>query len=203
MGVLLRVDARAGATDDSTGVVVASTSASAISSAPVSQLRPAAGSTSTSGADSAATPRAVDQDVQTLKKELVDLNRDLFRLEEELLYPSSTQVAVFLSMNIGAFFALDSVQLRLDGKEVANYLYTEREVEALHRGGVQKLYLGNLKAGKHELVAVFTGKGPHERDYRRGTTLEFEKAVGARYLELRITDREAALQPEFTVRQWD
>jgi hypothetical protein len=201
--VLLRVDARAGATDDSTGVVVASTSASAISSAPVSQLRPAAGSTSTSGADSAATPRAVDQDVQTLKKELVDLNRDLFRLEEELLYPSSTQVAVFLSMNIGAFFALDSVQLRVDGKEVANYLYTEREVEALHRGGVQKLYLGNLKAGKHELVAVFTGKGPHERDYRRGTTLEFEKAVGARYLELRITDREAALQPEFTVRQWD
>jgi hypothetical protein len=60
-----------------------------------------------------------------------------------------------------------------------------------------------VKAGKHELVAVFTGKGPHERDYRRGTTLTFEKAVGARYLELRITDREAALQPEFTVRQWD
>ena len=148
-------------------------------------------------------PRTVDQDVQALKKELVDLNRDLFRLEEELLYPASTQVAVFLSVNLGTFFALDSVQLELDGKEVANYLYTEREVEALHRGGVQKLYLGNLKAGEHELVAVFTGKGPHERDYRRGTTVRFEKAVGAKYVELRITDREASLQPEFAVRQWE
>lgn len=147
--------------------------------------------------------RTVDQDVQALKKELVDLNRDLFRLEEELLYPASTQVAVFVSMNVGTFFALDSVQLRIDGKEVANYLYTGREVEALHRGGVQKLYLGNLKAGEHELVAVFTGKGPHDRDYRRGTTLKFEKAVGAKYVELRITDRVAALQPEFTVRQWE
>ena len=147
--------------------------------------------------------RTVDQDVQALKKELVDLNRDLFRLEEELLYPASTQVAVFLSVNLGTFFALDSVRLELDGKEVANYLYTEREVEALHRGGVQKLYLGNLKAGEHELVAVFTGKGPHDRDYRRGTTVKFEKAVGAKYVELRITDREASLQPEFVVRQWE
>ena len=147
--------------------------------------------------------RTVDQDVQALKKELVDLNRDLFRLEEELLYPASTQVAVFLSVNLGTFFALDSVQLELDGKEVANYLYTEREVEALHRGGVQKLYLGNLKAGEHELVAVFTGKGPHDRDYRRGTTVKFEKAVGAKYVELPITDREASLQPEFAVRQWE
>lgn len=147
--------------------------------------------------------RTVDQEVQALKKELLDLNRDLFRLEEELLYPASTQVAVFLSVNLGTFFALDSVQLKLDGKEVANYLYTEREVEALHRGGVQKLYLGNLKAGEHELVAVFTGKGPHDRDYRRGTTVRFEKAVGAKYVELRITDREASLQPEFAVRQWE
>ena len=147
--------------------------------------------------------KAVDQDVQALKKQLIDLNRDLFKLEEELLYPASTQVAVFLSVDVGTFFGLDSVMLKVDDKEVANYLYTEREVQALHRGGVQKLYLGNLKAGEHEIVAFFTGKGPHDRDYRRGTTLKFEKAVGARYVELRISDREASLQPEFVVRQWE
>lgn len=147
--------------------------------------------------------RSVDQDVQSLKKQLIDLNRDLFKLEEELLYPASTQVAVFLSVDVGTFFALDAVTLEIDDKEVANYLYTDREVQALHRGGVQKLYLGNLKAGEHELVAFFTGKGPHDRDYRRGTTLKFDKAVGAKYLELRISDREASLQPEFVVRQWE
>jgi len=156
------------------------------------------------GADDAAqATRAVDQDVQGLKKQLIDLNRDLFKLEEEILYPSSTQVAVFLSLNVGTFFELDSVTLKVDDKEVANYLYTDREVKALYRGGVQKLYLGNLKTGKHELVAFFSGKGPHAVDYRRGATLTFDKAVGAKYVELRISDREAAMQPEFIVRQWD
>jgi hypothetical protein len=154
-------------------------------------------------AESAAPAQAVDADVQALKKQLVDLNRDLFKLEEELLYPASTQVAVFLSLDVGTFFALDSVQVKVDDKEVANYLYTEREVEALHRGGVQKLFLGNLKAGEHEITAFFTGKGPHERDYRRGTTLKVEKGLGARYVELRISDRVASLQPEFVVRQWE
>jgi hypothetical protein len=145
----------------------------------------------------------VDQDVQGLKKQLVDLNKDLFKLEEELLYPASTQVAVFLSVDVGEFFALDSVTLKVDDKEVANYLYTEREVQALHRGGVQRLYLGNLKAGEHELVAFFTGKGPHERDYRRGTTLRMEKGVGASYVELKISDRLTLLQPEFVVKVWE
>jgi hypothetical protein len=147
--------------------------------------------------------RGVDQDVQALKKQLVDLNRDLFKLEEELLYPASTQVAVFLSVDVGTFFALDSVTVKVDDKEVAHYLYTDREVEALHRGGVQKLYIGNLKSGPHEIVAFFTGKGPHDRDYRRGATLQLEKEVGAKYVELRISDRVASLEPEFVVRQWE
>ena len=94
--------------------------------------------------DAAPAADSVDTDVQTLKKELVDLNKDLFKLEEELLYPASTQVAVFLSVDVGTFFALDSVTLKVDDKEVTNYLYTDREVQALHRGGVQRLYLGNL-----------------------------------------------------------
>ena len=146
---------------------------------------------------------SVDLDVQTLKKDLVDLNKDLFKLEEELLYPASTQVAVFVSVDVGTFFALDSVTLKVDDKEVTNYLYTEREVQALHRGGVQRLYLGNLKAGEHELIALFTGKGPHERDYRRGTTLRIDKGVGASYVELKISDRVASLQPEFVVKVWE
>ena len=158
----------------------------------------------TAGAtDPAAEFKSVDQDVQSLKKQLIDLNRDLFKLEEELLYPASTQVAVFLSVDVGTFFALDSVELKLDDKDVTDYLYTEREVKALHRGGVQRLYLGNLKAGEHELIAFFTGKGPHERDYRRATTLRFDKTIGAKYIELKISDRAASLQPEFVVREWE
>lgn len=147
--------------------------------------------------------RSLDEDIQDLKQQVVDLNKDLFMLEEELLYPASTQVAVFLSMDVGDFFALDSVQLKIDNKEVMNYLYTPREVEALMRGGVHRLYVGNLKVGEHELVAFFTGKGPDDRDYKRGASLKFEKGIGGKYLELTITDRQSALQPEFEIKDWE
>lgn len=147
--------------------------------------------------------RTLDEQVQDLKALAVDLNRDLFLLEEELLFPANTQVAVFVSMDVGEFFALDSVEIRLDDKDVTNYLYTEREVDALHRGGVQRVYVGNLRAGEHELVAMFTGAGPHDRDYRRGASLVFEKGIGPKYIELTISDRESKLQPEFVVREWD
>ena len=143
----------------------------------------------------------LDKRIQNTKQEVLELNRDLFVLEEELLFPASTQVAVFLSVDVGEFFQLDSVQLKLDNKVVTNYLYTERESAALLRGGVHRLHMGNLRAGKHELVAVFTGKGTHERDYRRATTLVFEKTTEPKYIELQIRDVEKKLQPEFQVKE--
>jgi len=145
---------------------------------------------------------SLDTRVQEVKAELIRLNRDLLVLEEELLFPASTQVAVFLSMDVGKLFELESVQLQLDGKMVSSHLYTALEVQALHRGGVQRLFLGNLKSGRHELVAFFTGQGPHARDYKRGTTLEFEKDGAPRYIELRIQDSQAKLQPGFEVKVW-
>ena len=147
--------------------------------------------------------QALDTQVQDLKQDVLDLNRDLFMLEEELLFPANTQVAVFLSMEVSRYFEIDSVQLRLDDKQVANYLYTEREVDGLNRGGVQRLYLGNVKFGQHELVAFFTGKGPNGRDYRRGATITFRKGEGAKFLELRVSDRQRNQQPEFVIKEWE
>ena len=159
--------------------------------------------TALDAAEPAAGRSALDAEVQALRRDVIDLNRDLFMLEEDLLFPASTQIAVFVSMDVGTFFALDSVQVKVDDKEVANYLYTERELEALKRGGVHRVWLGNLKAGEHEIVAYFTGEGTHERDYKRGTTLMVKKGVGAKYVELRISDRERKLQPEFLVKVWE
>ncbi len=154
-------------------------------------------------AESRETFRSLDEDVQALKKEVLDLNRDLFLLEEELLFPANSQVAFFVSMDVGEYFEIDSVNLKIDGKEVANYLYTEREADALVRGGVHRVHMANLKTGDHELIAVFTGKGPHVRDYRRGATLTFNKGIGAKYVELEITDRVRKQQPEFVIKEWE
>jgi len=163
---------------------------------------PAAAASAPAPVPPAATPQALDGRIQEAKADVIKLNRDLLVLEEELLFPANTQVAVFLSMDVGKLFSLESVQLRLDDKPIANHLYTPLEVQALHRGGVQRLHLGHLKAGEHVLTAFFTGQGPHERDYKRGATVTFEKAAGARYIELRIRDAQAKLQPEFEVKVW-
>ena len=147
--------------------------------------------------------RVLDQDVQSLKKEVLDLNRDLFLLEEELLFPANSQVAFFISMDVGEYFKLDSVRLTIDGKEVANYLYTDREAGSLLRGGVHRLHMASLKSGDHELVAIFTGEGPHSREYRRGATMNFSKGIGAKYVELEISDWDKKQQPEFVIKQWE
>lgn len=173
-------------------------------SAPASAMAasaPAAAASAPATAASAPTA-SLDQRIQDTKAEVMRLNRDLLVLEEELLFPGNTQVALFLSMDVGKMFTLESVQVKLDDKVVANYLYTPLEVSALHRGGVQRLHLGNLKAGEHELVAFFTGQGPHVRDYKRGTTIKFEKGREPKYIELRIRDSQAKLQPEFDVKVW-
>ena len=187
--------------------------APAVSPASTASPTPAAGTAATAAgaaptAVSAAVPanaagtRSLDEQIQDLKRQTIELNRDLFVLEEDLLFPANTQVAVFVSVDVGDFFALDSINLKIDNKEVSNYLYTPREVAALLRGGVQRLYVGNLKAGSHELVAFFNGKGPNDRYYRRAASLRFEKGLGAKYLELKVTDHQHAQQPEFEIKDW-
>jgi len=146
---------------------------------------------------------SLDADIEALKKEVLSLNRDLFILEEDLLFPANTQFSVFLSMDSGRLFTLDSVQLKIDDKNIANHLYTERELAALKRGGVQRLYIGNLSSGEHEVVAIFTGIGPEGRDYRRGQTIVVEKTSEPQFIEFMIIDDTGKEQPRFDVRVWE
>lgn len=182
---------------------VAATASPAAAGAAVATDPAAAAPKAPGASDAPAETRSLDEQIQGLKKDVVDLNKDLFVLEEELLFPANTQVAVFVSVDVGDFFALDSISLKIDDREVGNYLYTPREVAALLKGGVQRLYVGNLKAGGHELLAVFNGKGPHERYYRRAARIRFDKGVGAKYLELKITDYQRAQEPEFEIKDWE
>ena len=154
------------------------------------------------GSNTKSNGSSLSQEVQDIKRLTLELNRDLFILEEELLFPSNTQLAVFLSLDVGEFFTLDAVKLSIDGIMVSNYLYTDRQLNALRRGGIHRLHMGNLKLGEHEIIAVFTGRGPHGRDYRRGTTLIVDKTSQAKHLELKITDSTSLQQPEFTIKEW-
>jgi hypothetical protein len=182
--------------------IPATTPATAAATAPASAPAPAAAASAPQVPPADAAPADLDTRIQQVKTEVLRLNRDLLVLEEELLFPASTQVAVFVSMDLGLLFELESVQVQLDGQVVAQHLYTPQEVKALQRGGVQRLHLGNLKTGPHELVAFFTGGGPHARDYRRGATVRFDKGREPRYVELQIRDLERKLQPTFEAKVW-
>lgn len=145
----------------------------------------------------------INRNIQDLKNKILELNKDLFVLEEELLFSANTQVNVFLSMDAGKLFNLDSVQLKIDDKIVSNYLYTERELNALNRGGVQGLYTGNMSAGEHEITAIMTGIGPNQQDYKRGVSQKINKTDEALYIEIKILDNTSKEQPDFELKVWE
>jgi hypothetical protein len=146
--------------------------------------------------------KVLSKEIQGLKKSVVDLNKDLQLMEEELLFPSSTQLSLFVSLDIGQFFTLESIKVKLNGKQVVAHLYSDKQRQALARGGVQRLYITNLNLGKHTISAFFTGIGPNGRPYKRATELEFQKKQGSQYLELAIIDDSAKQEAKFTIKQW-
>lgn len=141
--------------------------------------------------------------IEELKKQVIGLNRDLFILEEDLLFPASTQFAVFLSLDTGKFLKLDSVKLKVNDDTVAAHLYTERQVKALQRGGMQRLHIGNLKTGSHEVTVFVEGIGPDNRPYKQAATLGFDKGTDTAALEVRIRDRSSNYQPEVAIVEWE
>lgn len=150
--------------------------------------------------DSNASPLSAQ--VEDLKQAALELNRDLLILEEDLLFPASTQMAVYVSVDVGNYFKLDAVKLKVDDKLVASHVYSDKQNSALERGGIQRLYVGNLKTGTHEITAFFHGYGPQNREYKRAATYTLRKDQNPKMLELRIMDSTVSMQPEFDFKEW-
>jgi hypothetical protein len=146
--------------------------------------------------------QAISQDIQALKSQVVDLNKDLRLMEEKLLFPSSTRYAIFVSLRSDRFFQMESVKLKLDGDLVASHVYSEKQRQALARGGVHRLYVTNLNEGKHTATVFFTGIGSNERPYKRAVTLDFDKGPASGHMEISIEDDISGQEPAFRLRQW-
>lgn len=146
--------------------------------------------------------RKISRDIQRLKGEVVDLNKDLRVMEEKLLFPSSTKFSVFVSVTSGQFFALESMKLKIDGRFVATHVYNEKQRNAFLRGGIHKLHITNLSEGKHKVIAFVTGIGPGGRPYKRATELVVDKGPGSQYLEISVSDDTVAQEPIFELKEW-
>lgn len=139
--------------------------------------------------------RGLDEQVQDTKSDVLSIAAELNQLEEKLLYPSGTQVAIFIALAKGDEMRLDAVQLQIDGQLVAHYIYSFKELEALRKGGVQRIYVGNVATGDHQLDVMVDGKLKSGADFNRSQHFTFRKEVKPKLVELTVAGPESGGTP--------
>jgi hypothetical protein len=126
--------------------------------------------------------RSLDDQVQEIKSDVLGIASELNNLEERLLYPSNTQVAVFIAIARDETFRLDAVQIEIDGELAAHHIYSFNELEALKKGGVQRIYTGNVATGEHQMSIAVIGKLKNGDDFTQSDTIAFAKRVEPKIL---------------------
>ena len=140
--------------------------------------------------------KGLDEQVQEIKSEVLSIAADLNLLEEKLIYPSSTQISVFVSLEENETFRLDSIEVMLEGKPVANHIYTFKELEALQKGGVQRVYTGNIRSGEHDLQVTMMGKSTGGSDLQETENYVVTKDVGPKIVEISLTDHDIKIREQ-------
>jgi hypothetical protein len=130
--------------------------------------------------------KGLDEQVQEIKSDVLSIDAELRRLEEKLLYPSNTHVALFIALAKGDSMRLDAVQIQLDGKLVAHYIYSFKELEALQKGGVQRVYTGNIPTGSHQLEVSVIGKLEGGKDYTQAESFAIDKGIEPKLLGITL-----------------
>jgi hypothetical protein len=145
--------------------------------------------------------RGLDEEVQEIKSDVLRIAQELSQLEEKLLYPSGTQVAVFVELAKGDTMRLDAVRLQIDGQLVAHYIYSFKELEALRKGGVQRIYVGNVATGDHQLEVLVNGKLEGGADFSRTEQFAFRKEVKPKLVGLTLAGADSGKSP-ITLGEW-
>lgn len=145
---------------------------------------------------------AIDREVQQIKQEILDINREVSVLEEELLFPPERRLTVFLSVDKGTKLDLESLKIELNGETVAQQHYSDAEMQALRQGGAHKPYIGDIQNGDYVLKAHLRGVAARDRVFDLATTVTFQKRKGTKYVELQVSESRFRRIPEFTARLW-
>ena len=130
--------------------------------------------------------RSLDGQVQEIKSDVLSIASELGNLEERLLYPSNTQIAVFVSIPADETFRLDAVQIEINGELATHHIYSFKELEALQKGGVQRIYTGNVATGDHELGVTMIGKLKNGKDFNESDSFSFAKGVEPKALGIAL-----------------
>jgi hypothetical protein len=145
--------------------------------------------------------RGLDEQIQEIKSDSLRMSAELSQLEEKLLYPSGTQVAIFVEIAKGDMMRLDAVRLQIDGQLVAHYIYSAKELQALRKGGVQRIYVGNVATGDHKLAVLVDGKLEGGADFSRTGEFTFRKEVKPKLVGLTLAGSRSGNTP-ITIGDW-
>ena len=145
--------------------------------------------------------KGLDEQVQEVKSDVLSIAAELSQLQEKLLYPSDTHLAVFIALAKGETFRLDAVQVQIDGQLVAHYLYSFKELEALQKGGVQRIYTGNVATGQHEIEVSLAGKLESGKDYSHTERFAFTKAIQPKLMGVTLAGPDSG-KPAIAVGDW-
>ena len=138
--------------------------------------------------------KGLDEQVQDIKKDVLAISSELLQLEEKLLYPSNTQVSLFVSLAPGSKLQFDAVKIKIDGKDAAHHIYTFKEIEALRSGGIQRIHTGNIRTGDHALEVTLIGKTGGNTEYQQVASYKFKKTVEPKLVEIVLSGTESAAQ---------
>jgi hypothetical protein len=130
--------------------------------------------------------RSLDEQVQEIKSDVLSIAADLSRLEDRLLYPSNTHLAVFVSLAEGPKFRLDAIQIDIDGTLATHYIYGYKELEALQSGGTQRIYSGNVPTGAHAMEVTVRGKTANGGDFTRTEAFTFDKDIEPKLIGIQL-----------------
>lgn len=128
--------------------------------------------------------KGLGQQVQEVKKEVLEISTEIIQIEEKTIAPPNSQITLFIAMDSENIFSIESVKIRIDGKEVVSHVYTIKELEALQRGGVQRIYTGNMRGGEHALDVALIGKSSSNKDFQQNAGYKFTKDKGAKIIEM-------------------
>ena len=137
--------------------------------------------------------KGLDEQVQEVKSDVLSIAAELKRLEERLLYPSNTHLAVFVELIERDTLRLDAVRIQIDGQQVAHSIYSFKELEALQKGGVQRIYTGNVTTGTHQIEVSIAGKLDSGKDYARTERFDFTKGIEPKLLGVTLGASELKL----------
>jgi archaellum component FlaG (FlaF/FlaG flagellin family) len=132
--------------------------------------------------------KSLDGQVQEIKSDVLDIASELKNLEERLLYPSGTQLAIFVEVSGKDTFRLDAIRIEIDNQLATHHIYSFNELEALQKGGVQRAYTGNVVSGDHELRVTVIGKTESGKDFSHSDTFGFSKSVKPKTLGISLAE---------------